>query len=133
MPGRAKKSDSNHEIGKRWTPSLAARGFAPIVQPFLEHQSELQITPTEAMLIVHLMSFKWDTAAPFPAMSKLASRLGISERYVRKLCSRLEKFGYLKRYGRLGTSNQFDLNGLFAELEKREAARAKVVPLAEAS
>ena len=133
MSGKAKKGDSDHEIGKRWTSGLATRGFTPIVQPFLEHHCQLQITPTEAMLVVHLMSFKWDASAPFPSMTKLAGRLGCTERYVRKLCVRLEQFGYLKRYGRLGTSNQFDLDGLFAELEKREAEKPKIVQLPKAS
>src|SRR6266446_3271164 len=97
MPGKAKRPASDYGVEKRWTSTLAKRGFTPIVQSFLDNYSALQISSAEAMLIVQLMSFKWDEGAPFPAMGLLASRMRCSERYVRKLCTRLESFRYLER------------------------------------
>lgn len=69
-------------------------------------------------MLVHILSYKWTSAAPFPSMSKIARKMNCSTRYVRKLCESLESVGYLKRMERVGRSNEFDFSGLFAKLEE---------------
>ena len=108
---------ADYGMENRWTPKLAQGGFTPVPQVLLKHYTDLNITSMEAMLVVHLLSYKWDEQLPFPSMTTLAGRMGCSPRYVRKLCESLESVGYLKRNGRIGMSNQFDLSGLFARLE----------------
>jgi len=117
MRRKVKGDDSQYAVSKRWTATLAEGGFTPIVQAFLDHHAELQISATEAMLVVHLMSFKWSDAAPFPSVPTLASRMGRSPRYIRKMIERLETLGYLARHDRPGMSNLFSLEGLFRALE----------------
>jgi hypothetical protein len=112
-----KKVKLDHSLGERWTPLIATKGFTPVPTAFLEHYTELSITPSEAMLLVHLASFKWTSEAPFPALPRLARMMGCTVRYVRKMCASLESVGYLTRTQRKGTSNLFHLNGLFAKLE----------------
>jgi hypothetical protein len=99
---------------------LASEGFAPISGIFLESYAKLQppLTPTEAMLVVHLFEFKWDARMPWPSVKTLAGRLGCSPRYVRKLCERLESVGYLSRIEKRGDSNRYDISGLIQALER---------------
>ena len=113
-------------MGKRWTPKLLSDGFTPVPNTFLELYSHLGksksgITSSEAMLILHLMSHKWDEKNPFPRFARLAERMGISETAVRGHARSLEKKGFLIRIKRPGTSNEFDLSPLFRELEKAKA------------
>lgn len=114
---KRKKEPPERSLGQRWTPLIAAKGFAPIPSVFLEHYSRLQITISEAMLLVHLHQFKWTKDAPFPSVARLARLMGCSPRNIRKLCSSLESVGLIKRVEREGMSNQFDLSGLYAKLE----------------
>ncbi|WP_395854753.1 helix-turn-helix domain-containing protein [Cystobacter fuscus] len=124
-----KDPEQSQSVAARWTDILAERGFTPIANVFMEKYSSLEITPTEAMLICHLMSFKWTEDAPYPSVPRLAKLMRCSDRYVRKMCQNLESVGLIKRIGREGTSNAFDLSGLFTKLEaiviaeKLEAAR----------
>ncbi len=106
-------------LSERWTPLIATTGFTAVAGAFLENYAKLNITPSEAMLLIHLVSFKWTKEAPFPSVSRLAKLMGCSERNVRKLCHSLESVGLIKRVGREGTSNRFDLSGLYEKLEER--------------
>jgi hypothetical protein len=81
------------------------------------------LTTPEAMLVIHLMSFKWDDAMPWPAFKTLAKRMGISATAVRNHARSLEtRKKYLVRHKRVGQPNLFDLTPLFTALEKVQAA-----------
>ncbi|QSQ23005.1 helix-turn-helix domain-containing protein [Pyxidicoccus parkwayensis] len=116
MAGRVSKIPK-YALSERWTPLIATKGFTSVSTTFLANYSKLNITAAEAMLLIHLVSFKWTRKAPFPAVSRLAKLMGCTERNVRKLCQSLESVGYIKRIPREGTSNQFDLSGLYQKLE----------------
>lgn len=108
-----------HTVEERWSPTLAARGFTPVPTTFLDHYVDLGITPAEAMLIVHLMSFKWDERMPFPSIGRLREKTGLSDGQIRALLRRLEKQkGVLYRIRRLGRTNQFDFGPLIEKLEE---------------
>lgn len=116
---------TKRDVGKRWTPNLAKGGFTPIVSVFLENYAKMSppLTTPEAMLIIQLMSFKWDEAMPWPAFKTLAKRMGISDTAVRNHARNLEtRKKYIVRHKRVGLPNLFDLTPLFAELEKVQTA-----------
>lgn len=95
------------------------------MQVFLEHYASLSppITTPEAMLIIHLMSFKWDEEMPWPAFKTLAKRMGISATAVRNHARSLDTGKkYLVRHKRVGKPNLFDLKPLFDALEKVQAS-----------
>jgi DNA-binding MarR family transcriptional regulator len=117
----AQKRKSRWDISKRWTPALVLDGFTPIPAAFLEHYGPMGITSSEAMLIVHLMSHKWDEKNPFPTFGRIAARMRVSETAVRGHARNLEKKKFLKRIKRPGRSNEFDLTPLFERLEKMQA------------
>ncbi len=104
-------------IARRWTPSLAER-WTPVSEVFLKNHATLGITPAEAMLLVHLVSFKWDEHAPYPTCDTLAGRMGITDTSVRNHLRSLEKKGLLTRILYPGHANRFDLTPLFLKLEE---------------
>lgn len=114
----------DRRVRARWSPLLARVGHTPVSSAFLEHAHELKLTPSEQLLLIHIISFKWDATLPFPAIGTLATRMGVSERQVRKLLATMEAgSGVIKRIERVGRSNSFDLQPLFDKLEA--AVRSK--------
>ena len=109
----------------RWTPALIADGYTPVSNFFLEHYHNLmpEITHGEAMLIIQLMSFKWDADMPYPCFKTLANRMLLKDAQARSLARKLEKKGYLRRHIRINQPNRFDLNPLFEALEKLRSQR----------
>src|SRR5438045_1934059 len=81
----------------RWTEKLMRRGFTPVAVVFLQRYARLvpKLSHAETLLIIHLMSFKWDEKAPYPSVGLLAERLGVSTRYVRKMLKRLGALHYV--------------------------------------
>jgi hypothetical protein len=116
------RTHSERNVNDRWTPLLMYRGFTTISNVFLESYSTLhpKITHGEAMFIIHLMQYKWDENAPFPAVGTIAKRMGISVTATRSLARNLETKGYLHREGQPGRSNRYHLKKLFRALERIE-------------
>jgi hypothetical protein len=112
---------SKHKVIARWGsyPQLFEHGFLAAPVLFLSLYAKLKpyaLTHTEAMFALQLMSFKWTDAAPFPSYKTLAQRMGTSDKMVRRYAKALEEKGYLTREARIGTTNAFNLSGLFAAL-----------------
>jgi len=108
---------SQRQVANRWTPALAALGWTPISDCFLANYHRLKITPLEAMVIVHLMAFKWDDAAPFPALRTVAKRMGVTPTSVRTHLRRLGQKNFVVREMTFGGTNRFHLQPLFRALE----------------
>jgi len=115
-----------YPIDDRWSPAVAASGFSAVPTLFLKSYAKLGITPTEAMLIIHLMSYKWDARRPFPSVARLSTNLGLSDGRVRSLLRRLEREKkMLRRIHRRGRTNEFDFTPLIEALETiRDERRA---------
>ncbi len=81
------------------------------------------------MFVLELMSYKWSESAPFPGYRSLALRMGVTDKMVRRYAANLEGKKYLVRRVRVGNTNTFDLNPLFAALaaaleEEKKAHKA---------
>lgn len=115
----SEKKTSDWRVERRWTPLLAQK-FCPVASPFLEYYHRFKLNSTEAMLIIHLMEFKWDEKAPFPTVGTLATRMGITRRAVRNALKSLEEEpkALLKREATLYGPNRYDMTPLFEKLEK---------------
>ena len=109
----------------RWTPALVVDGVTPVSNFFLAHYHDLkpEITHGEAMLIIHLMSFKWDADMPYPTYKTLAKRMLLKDAQARSLARGLERKGYLHRDVRMNMPNHFDLTPLFGGLEELRSQR----------
>jgi DNA-binding transcriptional MocR family regulator len=127
MSTQTKKEKPDRNPATRWTPKLVAKGWTPIADTFLDNYAEMvpQITSIEAMLIVHLISHKWDAKAPYPGFETLAKRMGMTSTSVRNHARSLERKGYLRREPRIANTNKFHLDKLFKKLEAHIAANPK--------
>ncbi|NQT13529.1 MAG: helix-turn-helix domain-containing protein [Planctomycetes bacterium] len=117
-PPRSNAQAIQRQIAVRWTHRLANAGWTPVCDYFLRNYHRLKISHTEAMVIIHLMSFKWDSGAPFPALKTIAKRMGITAPSVRTHLRSLETHGLLRRELQIGTTNRFHLQPLFDRLEE---------------
>jgi DNA-binding MarR family transcriptional regulator len=134
----------DRSMAARWTPALAAAPFTPVPAVMLENLQRLRphdgargLNCTETMVLLQLLSFKWDVRAPWPSLATIADRLGLKVRTVRATLQRLEELKYVRRErSAYGGTNRFHLDGLFAALEKlleeQKAATATVAEAADA-
>lgn len=123
----------NRKLSVRWgnQESLFTRpeGWVGVPDAFLRLYSHLKpyaLTVGEAMFVLELMAYKWSEEAPFPSYKSLASRMGVSDKMVRRYAANLEAKGYLRREGRIGSTNTFNLNPLFAALAAALEAEKKL-------
>lgn len=117
-PKKAEKPEVPRQVADRWTPVIAQKGWTPVSDYFLRNYHRLRVSHTEAMVLIHLISFKWDAAAPFPALKTIGKRMGITIASVRTHLRNLEGKKLLHREMRVGMTNLFDLQGLFTALER---------------
>jgi hypothetical protein len=112
--------NSSRLVADRWTPNLARGGWTPIADFFLDnyHRLPKPLKYSEAMFVIHVMRHKWDKNAPYPAFKTIATRMGLTPEAARLLARSLEKKGYLHRQMRVGQTNRFHFNSLFAALEQ---------------
>lgn len=105
----------------RWTEPLA-KGWVPISSYFLANYHRLDqrrgFKPFEVVFLIHLLSFKWGSDAPFPSQETLALRMGMSSRRVRQISKDLEDAGYITVLRAPRVSNRYIFDGLFNALEE---------------
>ena len=70
-------------------------GFTSVPNILLRYRSKIGLKPKHIMLIIDIMSYKWDTGAPFPSYSTLAVKSGVEERSVKRITQDLEELGLL--------------------------------------
>ena len=104
-----------YSVSGRWTEYLARSGHVPVVNAFLDYYKDLDLTDTEAMFIIHLMSYKWDEQHPFPTYAKIAEVMHLKEDSLRRMTLRLQNAGFLRRE-KVDGRKVFDLTPLFEKL-----------------
>lgn len=110
---------------ERWggSPSAFASGFVGVPTILLTHMTAIGdgndgISTTETIFIMQIMSFKWGEESPYPSYKRVARRMGISERYSRRVARSLEEKGLLRREQRSDKTNKFHLDPLFKEISR---------------
>ncbi len=119
--GAGKPAKLPRDLVTRWggRKEFFDHGWVGVPLRFLESRAEMKphdLTPTEAIFIIDLMAHKWDENLPWPGYKRLSKWMGKSEGYVRKVARGLQTKGFLKRLPRIGETNLFDLEPLFAKL-----------------
>ena len=120
---RRSQKASSKDIVSRWGGEdvVFTDGFLAvplILLKNLQTVGEYGLSPTEFVFLLQLMTFKWDTNAPYPSYKKIAEQMGVSEVYVRKIARSLEEKKFLNRQQREGTTNEYDLQPLFDILKE---------------
>jgi len=119
------------DVADKWGRPVAERGFAQVpnylllLNQFLDREHRL--SPVEMLVVLQLVGSWWrKDALPFPSMSTLATRCGVSSRQIQRAVNRLEHLGLVRRVNRRSrgiiSSNAYDLAPLAAVLN--EVARA---------
>jgi DNA-binding MarR family transcriptional regulator len=88
-----KKQDKT-KIVQIWG-EILDEGFTSVPNILLRYRTRLGLKPKHIMLIIDIMSHKWDSESPFPSYSTLAHRSGIDERSVKRITQDLEELELL--------------------------------------
>ncbi|HSC34894.1 MAG TPA: helix-turn-helix domain-containing protein [Thermodesulfobacteriota bacterium] len=88
-----KKQDKT-KIVQIWG-EILDEGFTSVPNILLRYRSRIGLKPKHIMLIIDIMSYKWDSEYPFPSYSTLAARSGIEERSVKRITQDLEELKLL--------------------------------------
>lgn len=88
-----KKQDKT-KIVQIWG-EILDEGFTSVPNILLRYRSRIGLKPKHIMLIIDIMSFKWDAEYPFPSYATLSYRAGIEERSVKRITQDLEELGLL--------------------------------------
>ena len=70
-------------------------GFTSVPNILLRYRSQIGLKPKHIMLIIDIMSFKWDKGSPFPSYSTLSHRAGVEERSIKRITQDLEELKLL--------------------------------------
>jgi hypothetical protein len=118
-------SSTRNKIAKQWCScdELLEEGWNAVPSYFLANYHRLPPQPntdglssSEALLLVHLLDYKWDENDPHPSVRTLAKRMGKSERWIRDILKDLEDLGYIDRQHQNGGTTRYSLDGLFKAL-----------------
>src|SRR6266478_5269570 len=102
-------STPDRSLAARWgSAHVFSEGFLAVPATLLRHYNKLNLSNSELVFILQLMSFKWNETAPYPSYGTLAVRMGITTEMARRHAKSLEEKGLLKRVTRTGQSNAFD-------------------------
>lgn len=118
------------DVVDKWGKSVAERGFAQIptyllnINRFLD--AEHRLSPVELLVLFQLVGNWWKKDEdPFPSMTTLSARCGVSTRQVQRAINNLDKLELIKRVKRqkrrMITSNAYNLTPLvdfLAEIAK---------------
>ena len=97
-------------------------GFTSVPNILLRYRSKIGLKPKHIMLIIDIMSYKWDAGYPFPSYSALSQRSGVEERSVKRITQDLEELGLLVKTPRFDsetgaqTTTVFDFRPLVKKL-----------------
>lgn len=117
----------SYSVDKRWGSKLVQNGWVPIANDYIRKihllvdKNKKCPNPTQMMLIIVIISYKWDEKMPFPSLDTLAKQLGLKERAVRTSLKNLEERGLIRIVKKTGSrKNRYDVSPLIEKLENLE-------------
>jgi len=88
-------------------------GFTSVPNILLRYRSRIGLKPKHIMLIIDIMSYKWDAGYPFPSYSTLSQRSGVEERSVKRITQDLEELGLLVKTPRFDSKTRAQVTTVF--------------------
>ena len=99
----------------KWGLSLLSEGWTTIPNELLFHQKDLDLSNSEMMLMIHILSFMHHPMAPaFPSIETLANRINQHPRTVQRTIDRLIKKRVLKKTVRSKHKNDKGMTNLYS-------------------
>ncbi len=109
-PGRP-NSSTRWSVADKWGADVVAarhHGFVQLPDALIRYQAELQLSPMELCVLLHVLRFWWRADEyPHPPISLLAREIGVSRRTVERAVVSLERKGLVVR----GPSEQKGMGG----------------------
>lgn len=116
---RSVKQKWGERLGKvnRWRrDGTGYGGYVPVVRSFLRLYSKLDMAPTLAMLVLHIVDSKWDASHPRMSSKVLATRLGLSAQQVKRHLHKLREYGVQWTYDGTTRVYTFDMEPFFEKV-----------------
>jgi len=88
-------------------------GFTSVPNILLRYRSKIGLKPKHIMLIIDIMSYKWDAGYPFPSYATLSQRSGVEERSVKRITQDLEELGLLVKTPRFDNDTGAQVTTVF--------------------
>jgi hypothetical protein len=124
-PAATPAAKSSRTAERKWGSDVMSLGFCITPSLLLKAQKRLRLTPSQLVVLLHLMDIWWgdENNLPWPSKRHLAERIGMGERRVQAIMAELEVAGLAKRVERRDrfggkTSNAYDLGGLVKRLNE---------------
>lgn len=121
-------TNNTHTFSDKWSYRLQSDGFTAIPNTLIRNQARLGITDPEMVIIVSLVSFKWNRQMPYPSVATLSSFTGKTTGAVRNNLRNLEKKGLIKRIYRESKTSKYDLSPLIKVLNSYAQPIKKLTP-----
>ena len=94
------------------------KGFQHLPDALLRHQSDLELTATELVVLINITMHWWKSDEwPYPHPERIGSRMGLTKRSVERSIASMEAKGIFNRV-RDGDKTRFDLSPLKDSLEE---------------
>jgi DNA replication protein len=101
------------DLSVRFGDELMQDGFTAIPNLVLDHYAELGITPAEMLWTIHVWEYWWTRRDPYPSLTSIADKMGVSRRQSQRYAESLREKGFLETnvriLGGVGQStNEYD-------------------------
>ena len=114
---KMKHKNYDTRFEEKWSRSIAQHGHTPLPNLLIEHQSDLEITPSELTVILGLLKHRWTREEPFPSVNRLGTYSGLAHQTIRRNLRSLEAKSLIKRILRKGETSKYDIKPLIQKLE----------------
>lgn len=121
-------TNNTYAFSNKWSPQLQSDGFTTIPNTLIKNQARLGITDSEMVIIMSLVSFRWNQQMPYPSVATLSTFTGKTTGAIRNNLRNLEKKGIIRRIYREGQTNKYDLLPLINKLNSYTQPIKKSTP-----
>lgn len=117
-----KQQEKVRQNEHKWTHEVWESGWVGIPSVIIENQRHLKLTPTDIIVLLHLIKHWWKKSdLPHPSKKLIADCMGVNVSTVRRSIARMEQEGILRRIPRFSansgqTSNSYDFANLVARI-----------------
>lgn len=99
----------------KWGRTVLQSQWTNVPNLLLEHQKNLDLSSTELVMLINLMSYEHDVDTDiYPSISTLAKRQGLHERSTQRAINRLIEKGMLEKHIRSKHQNQAGLTNIYS-------------------
>ncbi len=124
-----KVTTQNSSVANKWGKLVASYGHTAIPNLLIEHVVNLKLSPSEFLIVVCVLKFKWSDEDPYPSADTLSKLSGLAKNTVRTQIRQLKKRGIVKVVRRTSENNAQQSNGYdFTPLRKRLESYAQRTP-----